>query len=71
MIRGVYNGTLQFEMEQLIDDIYEIIKDYRQDESMMSKDRIRTWINQFSTDDRVFILEEMKHIFTTTIHLKG
>lgn len=49
-------------MEQLIDDIYEIIKDYRQDEGMMSKDRIKTWINQFSADDRVFVLEEMKHI---------
>ena len=49
-------------MEQLIDDIYEIIKDYRQDENMMSKDRIKNWINQFSPDDRVFVLEEMKHI---------
>jgi|GEM_PF-461215 len=49
-------------MEQLISDIYEIIKDYRQDESMMSKDRIRNWINQFDEADREFVLQEMKHI---------
>lgn len=49
-------------MEHLITDIYEIIKDYRQDENMMSKERIRAWINQFNPDDKTFVLEEMKHI---------
>lgn len=49
-------------MEQLINDIYEIIKDYRQDENMMSKDRIRTWVSQFDPTDREFVLQEMKHI---------
>lgn len=49
-------------MEELISDIYEIIKDYREEDGMMSKDRIKNWINQFNTDDREFVLEEMKHI---------
>lgn len=51
-------------MEQLIKEIYEIIKDYREDEGMMSEDRIHNWINQFDADDRVFVLEELKHILS-------
>lgn len=54
-------------MEQLIDDIYEIIKDYRSDEGLphvgMTKQRIRRWIEQFDEADREFILTEMKNIF--------
>jgi len=50
-------------MEQLINDVYEIIKDYRADEEMMSKERVATWIEQFKVDDRIFVLEEMKNIF--------
>jgi hypothetical protein len=50
-------------MKQLINEVYEIIKDYRQDEEMMSIERIEQWIEQFNADDRIFILEEMKNIF--------
>lgn len=35
-------------MEQLIKDIFQIIKDYREDEGMMSMERIKTWIEQFN-----------------------
>ena len=53
-------------MEQLITDIYELIKDFRSDEGLpnvqMTTDRIRTWINQFDEADRVFILTELKNI---------
>lgn len=49
-------------MEKHVNEIYEIIKDYRQDEEMMSTDRISTWVNQFNPEDRIFVLEEMKHI---------
>lgn len=51
-------------MEQLINEIYEIVRDYRQDEGLMTVDRINSWINQFKEDDRIFILEELKHILT-------
>ena len=49
-------------MEQLINDIYEIIKDYRQDEDKMSVNRIDRWIKQFPEADRIFILTELKSI---------
>lgn len=49
-------------MEQLLNDIYEIIKDYRQDEGKMSVQRIDNWIKQFPETDRVFILTELKSI---------
>lgn len=49
-------------MKELIKEIFEIVKDYRQDEEMMTVDRIEVWINQFNADDRVFFLEELKHI---------
>ncbi len=49
-------------MEELISDIYEIIKDFREEEGMMNKERIKIWIDQFNPDDRIFVLEEMKHI---------
>lgn len=49
-------------MEQLINDIYEIIKDYRQDEDKMSVNRIDRWIKQFPESDRIFILTELKSI---------
>lgn len=51
------------EKEQLIKDIYEIIKDYREDEGLMSKERIENWINQFSINDHIFLLKELKLIF--------
>lgn len=49
-------------MKQLINDIYEIIKDYRQDEDKMSVNRIDGWIKQFPEADRIFILTELKSI---------
>ena len=49
-------------MEQLITDIYDIIHDYRIEEKLISKKIIKTWIEQFDEDDRVFILGEMKNI---------
>ena len=54
-------------MEQLIQSIYEIVKDYRADEGrqnvMMTTERIKIWINQFEEIDREFILTELKSIF--------
>ncbi|NEW83105.1 MAG: hypothetical protein GZ094_12155 [Mariniphaga sp.] len=38
-------------MEQLIKDIFQIIKDYREDEGMMSMERIKTWIEQFNGEN--------------------
>src|SRR5258706_14774655 len=56
-------------MEQLIDEVFEQIKDYRADELLpnvkMTKDRIKKWVEQFDENDRVFILTELKHIFKT------
>jgi hypothetical protein len=49
-------------MEQFVKDIYDIIKDYREEEGLMNKERIITWIDQFNPEDRKFVLEEMKHI---------
>lgn len=53
-------------MEQLIEEIYELIRDYRSDEELpnvqMTTNRIRTWINQFEESDKIFILTELKRI---------
>jgi hypothetical protein len=55
-------------MEQLIDEVFEQLKDYRADELLpnvkMTKGRIKHWIEQFDENDRVFILTELKHIFS-------
>lgn len=54
-------------MEQLIQEIFETVKDYRTDEVRqdvrISTDKIQTWINQFEEADREFILTELKSIF--------
>lgn len=54
-------------MEQLIDEVFDQLKDYRADEVLpnvkMTKNRIKQWVEQFDEDDRVFILTELKHIF--------
>lgn len=56
-------------MEQLIDEIFEQLRDYRADELFpnvkMTKNRIKLWVEQFDEGDRVFILTELKHIFST------
>lgn len=47
-------------MDELIDKLYAIIKDYRkQDGDFMSKEIIEKWINQFDEGDRVFLLTEL------------
>lgn len=51
-------------MEKLISEIYSIIKDYREEDRVMSENRIRQWVNQFDEGDRVFLLEEMKNILS-------
>ena len=57
-------------MEQLIDEVFDQLKDYRADELFpnvkMTKNRIKLWVEQFDEDDRVFILTELKHIFRIT-----
>ncbi|MBN1182188.1 MAG: hypothetical protein JXB49_07865 [Bacteroidales bacterium] len=54
-------------MEQLIQDIYEIIGDYRSDEDnphvQITTNRILRWIMQFDETDRIFLLTELKNIF--------
>jgi len=54
---------IQDEKDQLIKGIYEIIKDYREDEGLMSMERIEKWINQFNNSDHIFLLKELKLIF--------
>lgn len=53
-------------MEQLINDIQDILKDYRADENLpnvkMTTQRIKRWVEQFEPNDREFILSELKHI---------
>lgn len=55
-------------MGKLINDIYQIIKDYRREDlgflyrTEMSTEHIETWINQFDEDDREFLLSELLHI---------
>ncbi|MDI9363462.1 MAG: hypothetical protein QM541_00825 [Flavobacterium sp.] len=55
-------------MEQLIDEIFDQLKDYRADEILpnvkMTRNRIKQWVEQFDANDRVFILTELKHIFS-------
>lgn len=52
-------------MNQLVEEIHNQIKDYRIDEGFgISEQRIVNWINQFSMEDREFILQEMKYAFT-------
>jgi hypothetical protein len=51
-------------MDKLIDDIHEIIKDYRIDDGIgISKEHIKKWIEQFNENDREFVLSELKLIF--------
>lgn len=54
-------------MESLIDKMHDLLKTYRanesDDEHVVSKEKIKRWINQFSDSDRVFVLSELNHIF--------
>ena len=51
-------------LSDLIDSVYEIIKDYRAGEyDCMQKTHIITWINQFdSEDDRILVMSELLHL---------
>jgi len=55
-------------MEQLINEIQDIIKDYRADEDLptviMTTQRINRWVEQFDEGDREFILIELKNILS-------
>lgn len=55
-------------MENLITEVFGLIKDYRSDERNLSviikEDAIRRWVCQFEEEDRVFLLNELVHIFS-------
>ena len=49
-------------MQQSIDSIYDIIKDYRNDDGIfITKEHIQEWALQFG-DDATFVLREFAHI---------
>ena len=49
-------------MQQSIDTIYDIIKDYRNDDGIfITKEHIQEWALQFG-DDAAFVLREFAHI---------
>ena len=54
-------------MEQLIQDVFELIQDYRADEGpkivKVTPERIKLWVNQFEEADREFVLTELKSVF--------
>lgn len=50
-------------MDEIINSIYEIIKDYRADDGfVMNHDKIKEWVEQFDELDRIFVLEELRDI---------
>ncbi len=54
-------------METLIQEIYQILKDYRSEEGIanvrITPERIKLWILQFEENDRIFLLNELKNVF--------
>lgn len=49
-------------MNDSLNQIYEIIKDYRNDDGIyINKEYIQKWANQFG-DDAEFVLKEFAHI---------
>ncbi len=58
-------------MQNLINDIVTIIKDYRIDESFgTSPARVQRWIQQFDKQDQEFILAELKNILEKQYYSK-
>lgn len=55
---------MQIILEELIEKILEIIKDYRKDDNdvHIDKKHILKWINQFNPDDREIVLNELLYI---------
>lgn len=59
-------------MDTKVEDIYSIIKDYHCDEadgSPISTKSIIQWVNQFDTNDRDFILDELLHLLRQDIYV--
>ncbi|MBK8828156.1 MAG: hypothetical protein IPO26_16005 [Saprospiraceae bacterium] len=59
-------------MDTKVEDIYSIIKDYHCDEadgSPISTESIIQWINQFDTNDRDFITDELLHLLRQDIYV--
>ena len=54
-------------MKALVNEVFELIKDYRADENnpavMMTRKRVKLWVEQFEKKDRLFLLIELKNIF--------
>jgi hypothetical protein len=57
-------------MERLIDEVFNIVKDYRERENKMSFGHIEKWITQFPKSDRVFLLTELKYILKKRYYSK-
>ncbi len=53
-------------MDRLIESIFDIIKDYREeeDDEFMTTEILTEWIHQFNEEDRIFLLEELLNILT-------
>lgn len=51
-------------MEEKIDKVFELIKDYREGDLFftMNRDKVENWINQFEDHDKEFLLDELLHI---------
>lgn len=51
-------------MEKLAEELASLLSDYRKSEKLNpKKENVLKWINQFSEENRITILEEMVHIF--------
>lgn len=57
-------------MENLIQELYALIKDYHSDESNpLQFNDIETWIKQFELEDQLFILSELIHLLNKGIYI--
>jgi membrane-bound lytic murein transglycosylase MltF len=56
--------------EELVDQIFEIIKDYHSDSCFeMTSERIIEWVNQFDEHDKNFVLSEFLHLLNNGIYI--
>lgn len=52
-------------VQRLADDIARIVRDYRNEDGItLNSLRVLRWVNQFEQNDRLFILQELKHLLT-------
>lgn len=50
-------------MKEIVQNIVEIIKDYRQDDDLViDENHVLRWVNQFEQNDQEFLLSELLHI---------